>query len=59
MCPSSRWLDPFLGVRSHDSVHANCAAASVIEPEEDDLELVKESHCIDANLCDVNSSNCS
>ena len=29
-----------------------------MEPEEDEFELVKESHGIDAKLCDVKSSNC-
>ena len=35
------------------------AATSVIEPEEDEIELIPESPCIDAKLCEVRSSNCS
>ena len=35
------------------------AATSVIESEEDEIELTQVSPCIDANLCEGRSSNCS
>ena len=35
------------------------AATSVIAPEEDDIELIPESSCVDAKLCEVRSSMCS
>ena len=42
-------------VSDHKILYAQMlgSATSVIEPEEDEFELVKESHGIDAKLCDV------
>ena len=49
-----------LSLSQCDSVPGFVVAATfVIEPEEDEIELIPVSPCIDAHVCGVRSSNCS
>ena len=60
LCPRSRCRIRSVGVWSNDSTPGTIVAAtSVIKPEEDDIELIPESPCIDTHLCEVRSANCS